>query len=227
MKQKLLISLLLTSFMNLLGFSQDNSDILLINSKDIAESRYSDIKDSPYYFENFVKGNIISTSAQTYKDLELNYNAYPGDFEVRQDGKFIELDKNFYMRVEVLPEKNPGLDLEYPIIFQRGFNANWFNKFAVILHDGKKVKFVKDFTVEILERVIQDVNKTRTSKRFFADTSYNLIIEGELINIRLKKKKIFAALKNQSELEKYATDNNIDVETESGLSLLLTYYETL
>jgi hypothetical protein len=48
-----------------------------------------------------------------------------------------------------------------------------------------------------------------------------------LISIKLKKKKILNALDHSDQLEKFAKENKINIETESGLRKILAYYETI
>jgi len=207
--------------------AQEKENVILLNSKDIDTHRYDGVKGNPYFFDHFVKGNIIATSADSFQDMELNYNGYSKEFEVRQGNKYVELNKRVYMRVEILPEDNPGLNLEFPLVFQRGFQLNWNDKFGLIIYSGKRIKFIRDIDVVLTEKVLQDVGKTVKFKSFYDKGNYYFLIDGELSTIRLKDKKILAALGHGDELQKYARENNIDMETEAGVRKILAYWEKL
>ncbi|HEX9651226.1 MAG TPA: hypothetical protein VGA21_11740 [Cyclobacteriaceae bacterium] len=204
-----------------------NLQVLLTNSKDIDPHRYEGVRGSPYFFNKFVKGNIISNGAETFTDMILNYNAESSEFEIINEGKTVQLDKSIYMRVEILPEGNPELELDFPIIFQRGFNMKWLKKFGQMVYEGTTIKLIRDYTVQISSNEIQDVGKTLQNKRFVNLEEYFLLVEGELISIKLKKKKILNELEHSNQLEIYVKENKIDIETESGLRKILAYYETI
>lgn len=208
------------------GFSQD-LEKLLVNSEEVDSYRYDGVKGSAYYFEEFVKGKIVTSSAETFTDMTLNYNAETQTFEIMNDGKVIELYKPICMRVEVMPEDNPGLNLEFPIVFQRGFHVKWFDKFGQMVYDGSTIKLVKDYYVEMDENIVNDVGKTVRFKRFDEYENYYFLVEGELTTVRLNRKKILKELEHSSELEKFAKDNKIDLGTEVGVRRLLAYYETI
>lgn len=206
---------------------ENKENVIILNSKDVDPHRYDDVKGSPYFFKNFVKGNIIASSADSFQDMLLNYNGYTKEFEVRDGNKYIELNKSVYMRVEVLPEENPDLHLKFPLIFQKGFQLNWLNKFGILIYSGKHIKFIRDVDVVLSEKVLNDVGKTVKFKSFYDKGDYYFLIDGELSPIKLREKKILDALGHGSELQKYAKENDIDLGTEEGIRKILPYWESL
>lgn len=208
-------------------FGQDKEDITFTNTNNIDEERYKDVKGSPYYFKNFIKANIITNDLDIFKDMLLNYNGYSGEMEVRTGDSFIELEKSFYFRIEVFPYQNPELKLEFPLIFERRFNKSGDHEYGIIIHDGSKVTFVKEFKVDLLEREINNVGKTIVQKRFLSDETYYFDIGANSTSISLNKRKVLALLEHKDTLEKYIKENKLNVYTEEGVKKLLEYYETL
>lgn len=227
MKSRLILLFVVTSLATVESYAQQEDGVEFTNSREIDDKRYEDIKASPFYFKNFVKGNIISTELETIEANELNYNGYTGEIEVRNGGEYIILDKDYYVRIEIFPHQNPKLKLNHPLIFQREFEKDGSRKFQIMIHEGSKVKFVKDFDVTILEREINNVGKTIIQKRFFSSESYYFILDGKPREIKLRKKRILSELNNKKELEEFISNNKINIETEAGLKKLLEHYETL
>lgn len=206
----------------------DNTPVIFTNSQDIDPYRYRDVKGSPYLFENLVIGDIVSTNIDVYQDMPLNLNGYTKNFEVRRGNKMVELDPRWYLRVEIHPELNPGLDPAFgkeKLVFQRGIHPKLENVFALIIFAGARTIFLKTFHADLSKKKVEDVGKTLEFQRFFGKFTYYIIADGELITVSTRKKTFLKALGSKKELETFAHDNNIDFDSEKDLIKLVAFYD--
>lgn len=196
-----------------------NDEIIFYNSQVIDESRYQDIKGSPYLFAEWKYGNIVDNNGKTYEDVMLNFNGYTHEFEARHKDKYIRLDEKRYIQVTV---QEVGAD---SIVFRRGLHMDIFDQFVQVLYQGKRVKFIKKFTVELAKNSVQNASGRADFKRFVPQTQYYTIIDYKMEFIPLKKKKIMDQLGHEKQIEAFAKAQKIKIDTEAGLRQLLLYFE--
>ena len=210
-------------------FAQQDS-VIFINSQKIDPSRYHDVKGSAYFFDEFVLGDIISNEFHTFKDMRLNYNGHTHDFEVTRKDEFIRLDRRLYLRIEIHADQNPAhsnLFQGEKLIFQRGLHSKFYNRFVILLLQGKRIHLVKDFNVLLSESQIQSAGQSDAVKRFSAKHQYYLLKDGEAIALKLKRKKILDAMSHQKELEQYLNRHKLKLGVEEDLLQLFQYYDSL
>ena len=215
------------------GFAQSEDEkkaFKLTNSQPLKTNRYEDIKGSPYMFKDWVNATIVTNDLISYEDAYLNYNGYSKEFEIRQEGEYIELDRKFYLRIEIPGEKNErkivpeGQD---KLVFQKNVHRKFGDRMLIMIHLGKKAMVVKEFHVSISEKEHQDVGKTIVTKRFFREYNYYIVRGDELIPFKVKRKSLINVLGHKSELESFIKKNKYKVEEDADLRKILTYYETL
>ena len=202
----------------------------LTNSKPLNSNRYEDIKGSPYLFKDWVNATIITNDLIRYEDAYLNFNGYTKEFEIRQDDEYIELDRKFYLRIEILAEKDEeGIvpEGQDKLVFNKNIHQRFGDRMLIMIHQGKKVMVVKEFHVSISEKEHQDVGKTIVTKRFFREFNYSVIRGDELETLKLNKKGLINKLGNKSELESFIKKHKYKVENDADLREILAYYETL
>lgn len=233
---KITLTLSMVVFCCFFGFSQEDDkevakdSVILLNSRKIDTTRYLNYKGSPYYFEDFVNGTIISNSFDLFEDLEINFNGYSQEFEVRRGKEFIELDKKWYVRIDIPADKNKGiLDLKEgeKIIFQRGFHAKYLNRFGNIIYNDKGVMLIKDFMVSLSEKTVQDVGKTLEFKRFDPKEFYYLIKDGEAKLLKSNRKGVIKVMGFKTELESFLKKEKIKFNKDADMKKLVAYYTTL
>lgn len=206
----------------------DSTIVIFTNSQPIEAFRYRDVKGSPYLFDDFVIGNIVSTNIDVYENMALNLNGHTNHFEVRRGREVVELDETWYLRVEIHPELNPTLSRRFgkeKIIFQRSIHPKLQNVFAQVLFAGTRTVFLRTFHADLSKKTVQDVGKTLEFKRFNGKFLYHLIKDGELVHLRLKKKNILKTLGERKEMEAFAKENNIDFKDEKDLIRLVAFYD--
>jgi hypothetical protein len=94
-------------------FAQKDS-LLVQNSKPVDKSRYDDVNGSPYYFSDWVKGDILRSDGQTVENVPLNYNGHTHEMDVLAGEEVFTLDRRWHLRIDVAEEDNPGLAEEFP-----------------------------------------------------------------------------------------------------------------
>lgn len=211
----------LLSILLLFGFSQglysQIENIQFTNKRPLTENRYADIKGSPYLFAGWSPGLIFSNTMEKFQDLEININGYTQEIEVKKDRFYIELDAQWYLRIEVEDQAQKR-------IFQRDLHPRFANKFVELVYQGKQLWVVKEFVVKLAEEKTTNIAGTRLDRQFVAKFIYYLIEGGELQVLPLKEKKILKLL-NQSRLDHFFKEHKIQAKKESDLKKLMAYYE--
>ncbi len=200
-----------------IGWSQ-NENLTLFNSQEIDENRYGEMKGSPYFFDEWRQGKVISDNGQTYENILLNYNGYTEHFEVRTEGKYIQLDERLYRQTSIPTDVGT-------VVFKKNAHPDFPNKFVQVVHDGERIKLLKHFTVVLAESSVFNAGGRVEFKRFKPDRKYFVVMDGATQLVSMRKKKIKKLLGHEKEIERFAKAERIKIDTEKGLSALLTFYE--
>lgn len=193
-------------------------EVLLTNSKKIDTNRYKGILDSPYLFDEWLPGTIISQDADQIEANSFNYNAYTNTFEIQEGDRFIELDPAWYLRVILTPQD------QKPIIYQKAFHPSFKGVFMQLLYDGEGQLF-KQVEVNISKKTFQDVGKTREVERFVKRTTYHWIKNGTLKSFKLNKKQILKTLQNKKVLESFIKRHKLKLNKEEQLIQLMSFFD--
>lgn len=196
------------------------SDVLLTNSRSVDKDRYKGVKGSPYLYEDWHKGKIISVDADAIEGILLNFNGKTEGFEIKKGDNFIELDPKWYTRV-LVEDKEPG---EFTV-FQKNFLPPLANKFTRVVYKGKNLSLVEDFISKIEVKVINNVGKKEEIKRFYSKRNYFLIKDKKITLLKTKKKSLLNLLGHKSELESYIKKEKLKLSSEADLVQLFAFYE--
>lgn len=205
------------------GFAQNM--ISFSEARPYDESRYEDIKASPYFFESFAKAWITDTEGVKYAPVLANFNGYTDEFEVRQEDQFIRLDEQHYSRIALLPEGK--VDTVY---FIRGVHADFRGKFIQEIYESEQVILVRKFKVGLTSTVINNVGRKDEIKRFSPQNDLFLLKKKDNVLIPLKgnEKKMLKELGHEKELASFLKeDKSVDLNTDQGLAALIKKWETL
>lgn len=204
-------------------------ELIFVNGMDVSEDRYPEIKGSPYLFDDWHSADLLTSGMKKIKGIPTRFNAYTGEFEVRQDDKYILLELSRFMRIKFsVDEKgNPVENDADGLVFQAGFHPVFRGKFVNIIYPGREMILVRNFDSSVSEKTVQDVGKTVEFKRFLHREEYFLLSKGELHPVKLNKKGLIKVLGNKKALEDYIRDNDLDLDTHRDLRKLLTFAETL
>ena len=202
-----------------LVISQSNN--LFSNAKPIDEYRYEGVRASPYQFDTWVPATIYTSQGDPIQVDELNINGYSKELEIRRGDKFIELDQSAYSRIEI------SLRDETQHVLVRNFANNFRTRFIELVHDGAKIKCVRQFLVPMIDFEIQNVGKTEKIKRFNPKFTYTFIREGILEEVKLKEKTLITYLGNKKEMSKVLDKSKFKSDQLQHLKEILAHYESL
>lgn len=213
-----------------IGFCQvaisQNDTLFFTNSNTWDEERYPNVQGSPYFFEEFVTATITRRDSFTFNDVLVNLNGYEKAFEVREGDRYITLEDLWYRKIEILAEKNPGLDRD--VIFGQDLHPTYKGKFAEVIFSGKNITLINDFHVEISEKTVQNVGKAETFERFIPINTYRLIKDGNVTLLRPKKDAFANALGSDKELSKFLKANKIKKLTDKQNALrVMEWYDEI
>ncbi|MEM9721832.1 MAG: hypothetical protein AAGA10_21375 [Bacteroidota bacterium] len=209
------------------GYGQTDK-IVLVNTQKVGADRYRDIRGTPYFFESWQKGKILSGSGEVFEVEEVNYNGFTQNFEVRDGEEYIELDAKWYLQVEFNQDENPE-SKEYQevekIVFQKRGQANFTDRWMQVLYKGTEYSLWKEFLVAKEEKVFQNVGKEVIMERFSGKTTYYILAQGEMVRVKGKRKKTLAELGKASEAEKFVKKEGLNLKTDVGMIQLVRFYD--
>lgn len=210
-------------------FAQEDL-VFMTNSKSIDEKRYEDIKYSPYFFDDWVVGNIIDEKGNPIKGLLMNYNGYSDNIEVKKGDKYIELDTKYYQSIEVLVSENPKMkkrvDVE-KIIFKQKVHPRFRERLIQVLYEGKNISFLNDFDIVLSEKEVNNVGKAIQFKQFVKRNTYYILRDGELKAVKLTKRKLVEMLGEKEALDKFIKKERINFTSPRDIAKLIAYYDGL
>ena len=220
MKNLIFLTLLLTVFT--FQLTAQKQLLLVENAIEIDTDRYKDIKASPYLFEDWAVATLVGTRGEETRDIKINYNGYNQEFEILTKGKHITLNTDAYKEIKITSP-----DGKEEFFFKRGLHKKFALKFALVVYNGEKVKFLEEFIYEISDKKFQNVGETIVMKRFIKKSCYYILQNDELIKVKRKKKDLIKALGHKSELEKFIKKNKLKLNSRDEIQKLFAYYESL
>lgn len=220
--------MLLMFVASLLNAQSEN--LIFVNGLDVNENRYPDIKGSPYLFEEeWQQADLLTKEMNRVVKVPTRYNIYTGEFEVRQDDKFIRLASERFMRIEFEVDEK-GQKAENPddrLIFQASFHPRFRDRFVNVIYNGKTMVVFRDYRALLSEKEVQNVGQTVEFKRFIPKVDYYILQNGELKVLRVNKNTLIKQLGHKKELESFIKEQKLDLEAGSDLKKLFTFAETL
>lgn len=205
------------------GFSQDNLDVAETNpiSYDhlIQSFRTTVVQGSPYLFDAWFEGKIITNTRAKSKKLTLRFNALKNKLEYKKA-------KRVYV---INPKKINGfiiLGSKKDIVFKNGFAHDKFKNttFLRVVYDGS-VKLLAHHITELKEDIPDYGNANKVNK-YVNHIDYYLQKDGNIYAIDLEKESILNILSvKRNKLAKYASSNNLSFKTEKEVRKILKYYD--
>ncbi|MCL3782563.1 hypothetical protein EMN47_19435 [Prolixibacteraceae bacterium JC049] len=133
------ITLLLTCMFPLFIFAQDQAAIYTFidqhfNNKPISHKDISNINGSPFMFENFKKGSVYQANKLIAKDIDLRYNIYNNEIEIKLEKEEIyNISKDINLSLITI-DKNQ-------FIFKKLSDKQKKKQVLQLLHKGKRSLF--------------------------------------------------------------------------------------
>jgi len=212
---------LLSFLVTLISFSLfgQKKSVMMFNSRGIDTDRYEDIKGSPYLFDEWKYGRTIDSKANLIDSLQMNYNGYTHNIEVRKGDTYIELDAYHYPLVILYDDDGSE------IFFKRNFSKTLFNRYPRIIYNGNEFAIVQDFTVRVETKRVNDVGKIRDTNTFVGRRNYYLVQDSRARLIKLRKRSILPLIGHKEELEDYMKQKKLKINSEETLITLLKFYD--
>jgi hypothetical protein len=216
--------LLLTATVSL---AQTSSTMIFSNANEYPEDRYKDVKGNPYFFEEWVFADVYSQNGDVFKGMVTNYNIDEQVFELRRGKEYLVLDPYFYWCVIVNKSENGNALKEHPdsVLFIRGLMPDDEKKFVQVIYNGVHIKLLRDMHVAESVKVFQNVGQTITNKRFNRKDDHFLVIDGQYVEVKLKKKEILKILRHEDELDDWLKENKNKLKSDEEFAAMLEYYE--
>lgn len=196
-----------------------------INSDYMITTKTKRIKGDPYFNEKWVRGIVhINEKAQT-RELNLRFNMAENILEFSRDEQIFIMDSGkiagFTLR-----------DISGPITFRNGYNVDnrdiGSDTFLRVIHDGS-ISLLAYHTSDLKEGMATYGSATKEEEYVDKTEFYIGRQEGELKEIKLKKKDLFQLFEKEkrSEMEAYVKGKNLRYDNESDLADILSHYEML
>lgn len=195
---------------------QAQSLVVDATDRPIMPKEYTNLKGSPYLYDDWVKGEVRLANGVEYKDIFLMYDQVIDQlsFTYKKDkpqafvdpvASFIIGDRAF--RRDVMSQNKPLAE-----------------EFFEVLVDGE-VKLLKRTNKKVLEEIALAV--ATKQKNIYTTTSYYLVVADKMVKVNNKKSVTKALGKHQNTVEKYIKEKDLNLKEEQDLVDLMTYYNTL
>lgn len=227
------ISLLLTIFVLNIGLSQNTNTesireknvqqinaLSYKNSMDGFNSKrlYKNTKGSPFYYEETQVADLVYHNGKVLENVPFQIDLYADEFiGTDKKGDAIYLDLKYYK--EIIVKKDGEKDL-----FQR-VHPSYPEKLLQVMHSDNHFILIKMKDVKYVESSIINGGKREHVNKFNQTSSHDLIRDGEVIKLALKKKKFFKSFsKSEANLMKeYAKEQNLSLKNENDFIQLLRF----
>lgn len=197
-------------------FSED------FRAKDVLTRVYTDIKGSPYLAEDFLPAVVKMKDGKTFKDIPLKYDQVTGELIFKDPtGKLVTFAD------PVAEFRFTGGKLANQA-YRAGFSSTEqgnVNTFYQVLYDGGTI-VLKDARKNLIEH--RAYNSSTPVKSIVETPAYYLVMGNTLEKIRKDKKSVLLVLKDKAtELDKYITENKLNLKEDADLARLLQYYDSI
>lgn len=225
------IVILLLSGLGFNALCQKNQDkTLILNSNNIDETRYKDIKRSPYLYNEFTYGSLLGKDGSLVDSILINYNGYSQEFEYKKaGGGIIELDSRYYFKATIISDDyNASILHKFDsdtTVFTKGLNVADSRKFYVEVYKSKNVIAFKEFLMTLAVNEVQTVGSTVSFKYFSPKSFYYMTIDGSPVRFLLKKKSVLGVLDNK-EVAAFVKKEKLRMFDEVDLKKALEFYDS-
>ncbi len=228
--KKLVILSVIVTFMMTSAFGQI-ANVNGVGGEILKENKYTDIKGSPYFQDEWKSGTAADNTGRPYPNLLVRYNIYKDVLEAKDGDLLIALEPRLYQKFTMEQPRTESSEAK-TIRFSNGFSKIPGIKresYLQVLYDGK-YKFLKKYSVEISEDATTGYgsNGGQKTKSFVQSSVYYLINpDGTTATMgKLNKKNFMDALgSNSAKVEDYLSKEKFKPKDESAFVIILSYLE--
>ncbi len=186
----------------------------------INANRYSEIKGSPYYLENWAKCDFTDVDGNQIKGVDVNLNGYSGGVEARKSERIMEVDMSYLTKTVCTADGKTfeivnGGDVESKI------------PYVFTLYEGGEYCLVEEFWVALSEKTFNNYGETRVMKRFSPKQQYSLLVGGKRYDLKLRKKEFVKLLTDQEKAEDFIKTKNLKMREIDDYIAVLQYLQNL
>lgn len=189
-------------------------------AKAVLEKTYTDVKGSPYLFDDWSLGVVKMASGSSYKDMSLKYDQVTGELIFKDKTGKAQGFADPVAEFKIIDKSNAFR------IFRSGYKSidnNSDKSFYEVLYDGGTT-LLRDPKKNIVEH--RAYNSSTAVKSIVETPAYYVVLNGQVIKIKKDKKAILAVLSNSAQLEKYIQDNKLNLKDDADLAKLMLYYDS-
>lgn len=220
---KLLLKLSACLIGGLLSLNSFGQRILKdMNGKQLLETKYVDVKGSPFFNDTYVKGVALLQNKQTFNNVFLRY-------DLVQDMVFFKNDLN---EENAMTFASPAVEFRIPIdgdtaVFAKLETGNAKNEgYYQILYNGKTTLLKKTKKTLVTK---SSYGSGGEEKNVSTVVNYFVITDqGKLLPIKPETKSILKTLGNKQEaVEKYISSGSLNLKNDKDFVSIITYFDGL
>lgn len=195
---------------------QENGNLLYI-------AQYTDIKGSPFLFDEWMKAELILKNNSRIKDVQLKFDNYLNKFIINKNDTAYEISPSikeirFY----------PSGDTLSAIVFKNGFSINdniKANSYLQVLSEGK-ITLLK-YSKKDMEEYTEYGDATKY-KRFVERSLYFIYSNGSYRLVTLSKKNLQEISSEKwNEVSQYMNQHGLNGKDEKSWKQAIDYYNAL
>jgi hypothetical protein len=192
-----------------------------VTGRTFNSEKYSGIKGSPFFFEDWIKGSATVPNG-TYRNLELKLDSYNNTVLFKRNDVGIEFAEPV---ISFILMPNPADSSTY-LKFRRGLSGSTVkpDQYVQVIGEGRISVYRSDM------KLMADVNQINEGviRTFTNSTRYYVLKEDHLQPLKLNKKDVFELMNDkEKELELYISQNNLSTKKEQDLARIIQYYNSL
>lgn len=185
--------------------------------------QYTDIKGSPFLFDNWMNGELIFKNDSRVKDVQLKFDSYSNKFIINKNDTAYQVSPaikeiRFY----------PSGDTLNAIVFKNGFsiNDNIRTGTYVQVLSGGKMTLLK-YSKKDMEEYTEYGDATKY-KRFTERTQYFIYSGNAFKTVSLSKKNLQDIVSDKwTEVSQYMSQHSLSGKDEKSWKQAIDYYNTL
>ena len=231
MKKKILVacSIIISFYSINIGAQSSYNDTDIdkyISKRNVAVYLEAEFTGTPYQNKAFKNGTVLKNGVAIAPNIGLRYNAAKDLFEIKK----IAVLKDNQAKV-LISSKDISINLENEkYVFLTPNENNSAQGYFIDIYSGEKAALYKK-----IKKVYIPEQKAYTSLASNVAANYKEKVilylykkDGALVELPNSKKSKIKAFGNQSkEVKIYVKENNININKESGLIEVISYYNTL
>jgi len=186
---------------------------------------HTELKGTPFLFEDFRKGDVYFSNKKMVRDLMINYNCFTGELLYNsEDITYIvnKLDIDYFTLTGDQPDEI--------LLFKQVFIPDEKKRdFLQILYDEKTILF-KRHLKEFKETEIKSPYHNNQEYDEYVDKKEYLVStkDGKIVPLKPRKNSIMKTFPDQATvLEEFIKNEKINLKNETDLIRLIEYYDSL